>query len=301
MALTLWEKFRPTAALLLVCGSFPFGGIFGRPRPTFRVWTFPFLYSLMVFSLSIYSSMGVFQMLYGGGQMRGQDTSHFQGVVRGLLIANLHLLSLFYQIYFLVFGRSIANLFCRFEKTFGHCSSKLPRWIPIIAIVTIVLIFLLRFFMVYRMQPSLFLEYKFYYEAVIGFNSASTTVLTSAFCLELAQTLHEIRTDSDPELIQMKYADVWMLANKLGEALTYPILVSLLNNFLMIFTELYNISSMIISSSYLEAFEVMELSESILNLLQQLIRFFLLTFGPYHIERKAGDHDRDLKSLEMAG
>ncbi|CAG0900999.1 unnamed protein product [Darwinula stevensoni] len=296
MALTVWEKFRPTAALLLVCGSFPFSGIFGSPRPSFRVCTFIFLYSIFVFSFSIYSSMGVFRMEHDSGSMRGPTKqggmSNMQSVVHAILIANLHVLSLFYQLYFLVFGRSISNLFRRFEKTFGHCSSNLPRWIPFVSIVIIVLIFLLRLFLVNHMRPSLFLEYQFYYEAVMGFNSATITVLTLAFCLELARTLQEIRIDSDAALIQTIYADVWMLAAELGEALSYPILVSLLNNFLMIFTELYNILATLFNASCNQAIDVMELSESSLNLLQQLIRFFLLTFGPYHIEKKASDREQ---------
>ncbi|CAG0900998.1 unnamed protein product [Darwinula stevensoni] len=296
MAVTLWAKFRPTAALLLACGSFPFSGIFESPRPTFRVCTIPFLYSLMVSCLSFFISLEVIQRQANRFSIQEnkeqEGMSPFQSVVHGILIMNLHLLSLFYQFYSLIFGRSIASLFRRFEKTFGHCSSNIPRWIPFIAIIIIALIYLLRFYLLNNMRLSLLLEYKFYYEAVIGFNSASITVLTLAFCLELAHTLHEIRTDSDSILIQTKYADVWMLAGQLGNALTYPILVSLLNNILMVFAELYNISSMIRSVSSCKSIDAMEFYKSGLNLLQQLVRLLLLTFGPYYIEEKARDGDR---------
>ena len=103
-----------------------------------------------------------------------------------LLIVNLHLLLLFYQLYFLVFGRSIANLFCRLENSFGHCSSNLQRWIPFIAIIGILV----------HLPPEILhgVPYeieslpgvKIYHEVVMGFNSASTTALILAFCLKLA-------------------------------------------------------------------------------------------------------------------
>ena len=90
-----------------------------------------------------------------------------------------------------------------------------------------------------------------------------------------------------------------MLAGELGDSLSYPILVSLLNNFLMIFTEPYNILSL--QRSVSNWTDAMDLFASSLNLLQQFIRLFLLTFGPYYLERKACYHKQSIFNRYRSG
>ncbi|CAG0901073.1 unnamed protein product [Darwinula stevensoni] len=299
MKMTLWEKFRPTGLLLLITGTFPYSGIVGASTPTFSVCTFPYLYCTGAFVILAYDSVYHFALLFDPefiqSHMMQEGFGLFQTVVKSVLTTNLHLLSLFYHIYFLFFGRRVVSLFRVFDERLGSDSSGLPRWAPFSAAIVMMTLLLVRF-----LATDENFDPEHLYDALISFNGTTFTLLILAFSLELMKTLEAIEPDSHPQLIKRKYLDIWTLAGQIGETLSYPLMVTLFSVFLMIFAELYSMLSLMKSPDFsANPHNYIELAESIIILAQQSLCLLLLTCGSHWIQRKVDRLYKILLEREM--
>ncbi|CAG0903590.1 unnamed protein product [Darwinula stevensoni] len=245
---TLWEKFKPIAWLQCATGSLPLSGIVDAESPSHRIFSLPFCYCLLHFGLFSYMFFSHFSLNaeVAEAEVLAMDTSIFRAHTTRALFRFTQLYALFSQAYLLLFGKRLEKLFMMFTKLgpsgFGSMSLRIPLILELLGFATHVLAALLLGFPYYSSNPTRLIP-----QLMIALQCNCFTVMFLAFCLEIGSIVEAEATklvetgfqSSSVKVLTWRYKEVRMLAEEISGVLCYPLLLTLLDSFLTIFSTLY--------------------------------------------------------------